>query len=410
MAQKQKTHLYYFTASFPYGLGETWKSNELKYLVEYIDRITVVPYSYGGNTIAPKPVPAGVQVATPLFESDQLPVSLPAIFKLLDGHVFYYGKEFFAKRVFLSKRKLYTWLNASLQIKRLLAHPFVQQVIREADKHTCLYFFWGKGSCDFLPFADKSRFGKIMVRFHRYDLFEDESGGYIPYRRQLLQSMTLAAPSSNNGYAHLHGLYPDVKTHMRVVRIGVLSEGVVGRSTDGVLRIMSCSYVVPVKRVHIIAQALKTLSMPIEWTHVGDGPLMNELRDIVKDLPGNVKVHFPGMIDTLRLIDFYKTQQIDLFINVSSSEGVPMSVMECLSLSIPVFATAVGGTGEIIDAAVGGSFPKDLSPAQLASAIKAFYEKSDVEKDSIRKAAFARYKERCDAEQLTRELGKFLIS
>ena len=39
---------------------------------------------------------------------------------------------------------------------------------------------------------------------------------------------------------------------------------------------------------------------------------------------------------------------IDLFINTSSSEGVPVSIMEALSVGIPIIATDVGGTKEIV--------------------------------------------------------------
>jgi glycosyltransferase involved in cell wall biosynthesis len=409
MTDKSSKRLFYFTSSFPYGIGETWKSNELKFFIEYFDEITVVPHSYGGNLSSPKPLPPGVRLEGPLFESDGIALNKYSLLQLFDLHFFYYLRELFRRRTIFSKKKIISWLQASIHIKRLLRHPVIRRIRSHPDKDVVLYFFWGKGGCDFLPFIDKRKFGNIVVRFHRYDLFEDQNGGYIPYRKPLLESLGLAAPSSDRGLEHLRSLYPDVKTSMEVLRLGVIGEGEVRGSSDGVLRLLSCSYVVPVKRVHLIVEALMYLEIPVHWTHVGDGPLMNDLRNAAGHLPANVKVDFPGMVDTSELIDFYKAREIDIFLNVSSSEGVPMSIMECLAAGIPVFATAVGGTGEIVDDSVGKALRPDFTPEELAGSLGTFYRKTPEEKAAIRKAATRRYREKCDAERLTREFAEILI-
>jgi glycosyltransferase involved in cell wall biosynthesis len=401
--------LIYFTASFPYGLGETWKSNELKYFVEYFDEITVVPYSYGGNRTSPKTLPAGVKLEGPLFETDALTVNTRSVFKLLDRNLAYYLKELLRKKAFLSKTRTIDWLKASLQIKRLLAHPVIRKMLNASDEDTILYFFWGRGSCDILPFTRKRRFWKTVVRFHRFDLFENENGGYIPYRRQLLENVTIAAPSSEIGCEHMRSLYPHLGSRLKVIRLGVIGEGKISASADNILRIVSCSYVVPVKRVHLIARALASVSAPVEWTHVGDGPLMSELKAIVEILPGNIRVDFPGMINSSKVMDFYKARPIDLFLNVSSSEGVPFSIMEVLSGGVPVYATAAGGTGEIIDDSVGKLLPLDITPEELGALLQKFYEEMPERKAEMRTAAFGRYREKCDAEVLAREFAKMVI-
>ena len=50
----------------------------------------------------------------------------------------------------------------------------------------------------------------------------------------------------------------------------------------------------------------------------------------------------------------YGMQKFDLFLNVSSSEGLPVSIMEAQSKGIVVIATDVGGTSEIIHDRVNG--------------------------------------------------------
>lgn len=48
-----------------------------------------------------------------------------------------------------------------------------------------------------------------------------------------------------------------------------------------------------------------------------------------------------------------------MFINVSSSEGLPVSIMEACSFGIPIIATNVGGTAEIVQAGVNGILLKE---------------------------------------------------
>lgn len=402
--------LIYFTASFPFGLGQTWKLNELKYFIEYFKEITVVPYSYGGNFTSPKNLPQGVTLKGPLFESDNLPVSMQTILKLIDRNFFYYFREFLRKRVFLSKKKLISWAQASMQIKMLLRHPLVRDIMRNPNEDTVLYFFWGRGSCDFLPFIRKGRFGKKVARFHGYDLFEYRNGGYIPYRRQLLKSLDIAAPSSGNGREHLQAYYPKFRDKIKTFRLGVLESGEVEASKDGIFRIVSCSYLVPLKRIDIVVKALSYLDFPVEWTHIGDGPLMADIKDLAERLPDNINVHFPGMIKSNDVMAFYKARSVDLFINVSSTEGVPVSIMEALSLGIPVFATNVGGTGEIIDNEVGELLPANIDPRQLANHMEAFYKENSEKKIGYRIAAKERFREKCNAEILAREFAGMLIS
>jgi glycosyltransferase involved in cell wall biosynthesis len=48
-------------------------------------------------------------------------------------------------------------------------------------------------------------------------------------------------------------------------------------------------------------------------------------------------------------MDFYKSNRVDLFVNLSIVEGLPVSIMEALSYGIPILATAVYGTPEAIN-------------------------------------------------------------
>jgi glycosyltransferase involved in cell wall biosynthesis len=164
-----------------------------------------------------------------------------------------------------------------------------------------------------------------------------------------------------------------------------------------------------VKRVYLIAEALKLLKIPVLWIHIGDGDLMPELRENVSMLPANIKVELPGLIATEDLMNYYFQLKIDLFLNVSTSEGVPVSIMEALSCSIPVMATDVGGTSDVVDSTVGELLGAGLTPSVLANRLLNFYNKTNEEKDMLRLNAHKRFQEKCDSVALTRKMAEELM-
>ena len=68
--------------------------------------------------------------------------------------------------------------------------------------------------------------------------------------------------------------------------------------------------------------------------------------------------------------DFYKENPVDLFVNVSTTEGLPISIMEAISFGIPVLATNVGGTHEVvIDGENGWLLDADITADELAETV-----------------------------------------
>ena len=70
-------------------------------------------------------------------------------------------------------------------------------------------------------------------------------------------------------------------------------------SSDDVYRIVSCSKLVPVKRVGLLMQgiaaaAVRRPSQKFHWCHIGVGPLRQELEEALTSLPGNVTACFAG--------------------------------------------------------------------------------------------------------------------
>ena len=78
---------------------------------------------------------------------------------------------------------------------------------------------------------------------------------------------------------------------------------------------------------------------------------------------------------------YYKSLQPDLFINLSSSEGVPVSIMEAMSFGIPVIATSVGGNPEIVNNNNGYLISKHADKQDISLLIKNHFKLGDKEKN-----------------------------
>lgn len=278
----------------------------------------------------------------------------------------------------------------------------------EIDDDDLVYFYWGDKSALAIPHIKRHKRNKIFVRFHRTDLYEYARHGYIPFRKNIFSHTDHFLPISNDGKEYLLNHYPSLITPEKteICRLGVFDRGSNPPQTDkAAFHLLSCSYVVPVKRLPLIIDTLKRISVPLKWTHIGSGPLFKDIQDQAKTLPSNIEVNFKGALTNAEVIRYYQENHIDLFLNVSSSEGIPVSIMEALSFGIPVLATDVGGTREIMDEKTGRLIHVNTSAAEIADQINALIQ-SDT--DALRKNARQRWEERCNAEKNYKDFIKFL--
>ena len=152
------------------------------------------------------------------------------------------------------------------------------------------------------------------------------------------------------------------------------------QSAAGRYSVVSCSMVVPVKRVDLILTAVAAAAqqrpeIEFEWHHFGDGELKEEVERQAKTaLPPNAKASLPGYPGRRALMDFYRSKPIDVFINASISEGTPVAVMEAVSCGIPVIATSVGGNPEIVTAENGLLVAENPTSGEIAQAILSFID------------------------------------
>ena len=107
---------------------------------------------------------------------------------------------------------------------------------------------------------------------------------------------------------------------------------------------------------------------------------------------------------------YYYENYIDLFINLSESEGIPVSIMEALSAGIPVLATNVGGTKEAVNNDNGFMIDKDLDLEKVCKLISKYFGVPLDQKKEKRQNAKLYWEEHFNAKKNYKHFEKIILS
>ena len=83
----------------------------------------------------------------------------------------------------------------------------------------------------------------------------------------------------------------------------------------------------------------------------------------------NVKVNLLGPMPNADVLKFYEENPVDVFVNVSMIEGVPVSVMEAISYNVPAVGTDVGATREVVTQSSGVLISANPTEMEVKEAI-----------------------------------------
>lgn len=100
---------------------------------------------------------------------------------------------------------------------------------------------------------------------------------------------------------------------------------------------------------------------------VGDGPYRRQLEELTTETGWSKDIKFLGQKSRDQITEILSVT--DVFVNPSYSEGLPTSVMEAAAIGVPIVATDVGGTGEIVENGKTGLLIKEREPGQIAEAV-----------------------------------------
>ena len=195
-----------------------------------------------------------------------------------------------------------------------------------------------------------------IARAHGSDLYEERTdSGYLPLLSFSAQKLDAIFFTSKHGMDYFSAKVKQKNFVFFVSRLGVNrpeAKNIKSNISDEYV-IVSCSNMIPLKRIDLIIYALDTVRYhkKIVWLHFGDGVLRNELEALASIKLGSsdrISYRFMGHQPNNALLDFYDFNKVDLFINTSSTEGIPVSIMEAQSFGIPVIATDTGAVKEIV--------------------------------------------------------------
>lgn len=274
---------------------------------------------------------------------------------------------------------------------------------------TLAYSYWRGGATLALARLAAQRPGwSAVTRVHGYELYEDRFQPPFQPWTSVYDTLDRVFTVSQHGLEHLRARGVPA-SRLALARLGTAVAAAPSRpSTDGVLRVLSVSFLDPVKRVPLLARALAALARssagPVEWTHLGDGPDMLRVRQALADAPANLQVRLRGRVPHDEVLVHYRAEPVDVFVLVSASEGLPVSVQEALAAGVPVVATDVGGTREAVDGQVGRLLAADTDATGIAEAIAAV-----AALPALRDAARARWAERFDARRNHRAFAQQLL-
>ena len=239
------------------------------------------------------------------------------------------------------------------------------------------YTYWRGGATLALTRLAQQREGAAAVtRVHGFDLYEERfRPAFQPWLGMYREVAFSAAISAHGRRYLLSRQVPPERVVLHRLGTQASSAEVSAASQDGCARIVSCSMLVGLKRVPMMAGALVGLAARhpqrrFHWTHFGDGPDMPAVRAAIAAASPNLHVDLPGQVANATVIAHYATQPVDVFLLLSRTEGLPVVIVEALAAGVPVIATDVGGVSEAVGPDNGALLAANPTLAEVVAALE----------------------------------------
>ena len=382
------------THKFPYNQDETFIENEITLLANAFETVCILAAYADDTDVQTRTLPSNVIVSRLGWSS------LSAGRKLLLGikGILHADKNIWRE---VKKKKEIGWKTNSLYMYGTVLEK-VDQATKQLHKiidvrsfdNCVIYSYWLLEHA-FIATRIAEQFKTllpthVLSRAHGYDVYSyRKKYQAFPFRELIFAHLDEIFPCSQDGTDHLAKSYPQYADKIHTTYLGTADHGINKEETDGKFVLVSCSNIVGLKRVHLIAEALSMIlkqgNDKFRWICIGDGDKLPDLMRLVsEELSLHDHVEFLGRIPNSQVMDIYKKRHIDMFVNVSETEGLPVSIMEAQSFGIPSIATDVGGTSEIVKNDVGCLLPKDITSSHLAEHLKQFMDLSFEEREMYR--------------------------
>lgn len=348
------------TSAFPFPAGEQFLEDEIPYWSKSgTSDIVLMPATAGGYARA---VPDDIRVDLGMADSQVRWLYLlnrfiwlvPTLASSLFIHELLYLRS-------ANKLSVRTFLRAWWTSSQVLSiRKKLESYIDRAGPVDVVYSYWNEVAAYAACLLKRN--GKVRVvvsRAHGFDLYEKRrAADYMPLKRQFISDFDEVCVLSEEARAYFHKTYGAREDVLKIVPLGVpLPSHLSSRSKRGEIHIVSVSNCIAIKRLDKILMAACQFAdlhpdVQVKWTHLGDGPLLADLRAqsaSVLAARGNLMIDFPGEKPNREVKNFYLQHPVDIFVNTSESEGIPVSIMEAMSAGVPAVAPNVGGISDLVN-------------------------------------------------------------
>lgn len=357
------------TDQYPFGTSESFLESEVPYLSKLFETIFVVPSARCVGRMRPMPANFKIFRLDILERRKNRVASLLSYVKLL-----YYVLMDWKNFDTFTKLKQYVqplfWTLATAGRSERYFQLLFRHLIG-LDKPFLVYHYWKNTSIIWSHLCMSGLMRKsrpIICRAHGYDVYPFRRS--LPFRYSLKNVPDKIYTVSKHGAEFLADQMGHRRKQLSISRLGVSIPGTSSPIPNlSPLKILTLSFLVPVKRLDLLLEALMLADRPIVWTVIGGGPLFEELQVKAKTLPHLVTVDFKGHLSPGEIQKCFSEESFHMLVNVSLSEGVPVSMMESLSWGIPIVATAVGGVPEIVNTKTGWLISPNPLPIEIYAAI-----------------------------------------
>jgi len=397
-----KPDLVLFARRFPYG--EAALRGELAVTASRFRQVFVIP-SHPGGTAAEMPsnatmVDLGWPAGWSRAEKLRALISRSALRVL--GHTLRHRSNW---RPYAAGARTYLDILAT----NLLKARSLRRWVEENELGEAIFYdFWFENST--LALAVLRDWGAIrcaVSRAHRFDLFDFKPAapGRVPFREFKAKGLDAIFAISEGGADYLRRKLGGSGAKVRLSRLGVPFPSSHPEATSSPPLVVSCSTLIPRKRVHLIPEVLRACDRPLHWVHFGDGPERERVEEAAASLPDTVTWELRGWVDNAAIRDFYARHAVSAFLSLSLSEGVPVSMMEAQSYGTPIVSLGVGNVSEIVQAGTGVLLPPGSSIEEVAEALAGALGPGRFDADRIRSLFVSRF----DASANYREFADALV-
>lgn len=377
---KIKKRLIIVTKLFPYNYTEAFLESEVPYLKQVFNEIVFLPLLKGDVRSNFKD-----EIINDEYNRNYRNKTLYCIKALFSISLY---KSIWKHRK--NKKALQACLKQ--EAHRLIIEKIISQNLKLFDENTIIYSYWFNAPVyAFIKAKEKHNLKyKIICRAHRWDVYEEKST--MPYRQYCIENINQIFPISQDACNFFKEKYGNPQKYT-LSRLGVKSTPYItlGSEKENQLEVLTISQIIPRKRLDLTLDSLVKLAqqypnLKVNWTHFGTGPMKDCLDKQIAKVQNikNLTVSLKGYVPNKDIIHYLESNIVDVFINLSSSEGVPVSIMEAQSFGIPVIATNVGGSGEIMTQENGILLSANPSSNEVYEALDNFISK-DWNREIIKK-------------------------